>query len=374
MERNPESLPAVTIHVSRGHRRLGVYLNAGCLAVGVLAVGVLAVGVLAVGVLAGSASSARAASIPMNGTYPVTVTSCGVPTTYTSAPTRAVSNDINTTEDMLALGLGSHMVGDFGVNGDGPVGNPVPAQYLAAFKKVKDVSSNYFTLEKLVGLHPDFLFAGWDYGLQVGTNLTPQNLATYGIKTLVLTESCAHVHPSTQSISIDDTYQDIANLGQIFGVESRAQTLIASMEAQVASVQRKVATLTPVSVFDYDSGQSAPFTGAGLATPDALISLGGGINIFSGLKQGFTSVSWEQVAAANPRCIIINDYGTPTAAQKERFLESSKITKNLLAVRHHCFLPLSYDQVTPSPRNAAAVVAIAHWLHPRAFGLPAHGS
>jgi iron complex transport system substrate-binding protein len=43
-------------------------------------------------------------------------------------------------------------------------------------------------------------------------------------------------------------------------------------------------------------------------------------------------------------------------------------------VRNRCFLPLSYDEVTPSPRNAEAVEAIAKWLHPSAFGLPADGS
>ncbi len=44
------------------------------------------------------------------------------------------------------------------------------------------------------------------------------------------------------------------------------------------------------------------------------------------------------------------------------------------AVKNRCFLPLTYDEVTPSPRNAEAIVAIAHWLHPAAFGLPADGS
>ena len=306
--------------------------------------------------------------------YPVTVTSCGVPVTYTKAPTRAVSNDINTTEDMLSLGLESHMVGDFGVEGDGPVGRPITTQYLAGFREVRDVSSNYFTLEELVGLHPDFLFAGWNYGLQVGTRLTPTGLAKFHIKTLVLTESCAHVQSSKQTVSIDDTYQDITNLGEIFGVEQRAQQVIAGMEAQVSAVQAKIAGLAPVTVFDYDSGTSAPFTGPGLAMPNALITLGGGINIFAGLKQSWTSVSWEQVVAADPQCIIINDYGTPTAAAKEKFLETSPITKNLTAVQNRCFLPLSYDEVTPSPRNGTAVVAIAQWLHPAAFGLPPDGS
>ncbi len=305
--------------------------------------------------------------------YPVTVRSCGTPVTFTRPPTRAVSNDINTTEDMLALGLGTHMVGDFGVDGDGPVGKPVPAQYLAAFKKVRDVSSNYFTLEELVALRPDFLFAGWNYGLQVGTNLTPQYLAKFGIKTLVLTESCAHVE-NTRSVSIDDTYDDLTNLGKIFGVEARADRLVASMKAEVTAAEKKVAGLKPVTVFDYDSGTAAPFTGPGLAMPTAEISLGGGVNIFAKLKQTWTSVSWEQVVAADPQCIIINNYGTPTAAAKEKFLETDPITKNLTAVRNRCFLPLSYDEVTPSPRNAQAVMAIARWLHPKAFGLPADGS
>ncbi len=319
----------------------------------------------------GPAVAAAATSTPA---YPITVSNCGVATTYNNAPTRAVSNDINTTEDMLALGLGPSMVGDFGVNGDGPVGQPVPAQYLTSFRKVKDVSSDYVTLEKLVSLNPDFLFAGWGYGLQVGTNLTPDNLSKYGIDTLVLAESCAHVQPDKQAVSIDDTYQDLRNLGVIFNVRNRANKLVGKMQAQVTGANNKVKNLKPVTVFDYDSGTSAPVTGPGLAMPNALISLGGGANIFAGLKQSWTTVSWEQVVKANPQCIIINDYGTPTAKQKEKFLETSAITKKLTAVKNHCFLALSYDQVTPSPRNAATVVSIAHWLHPKAFGLSANGS
>ena len=324
----------------------------------------------------GSSTPATSGSAIQGSAYPVTVTSCGVPVTYDRAPRRAVSNDINTTEDMLALGLESHMVGDFGAVGDSPVDEPaIPAEFQAGFKKVHDASpDNYFTLEQLVGLHPDFLFAGWNYGLQVGTNLTPTYLSKFGIKTLVLAESCAHVQSATGSVSINETYQDLRNLGAIFNVRARAQKVIAGMQAQVAAARAKIAGLKPVTVFDYDSGESAPVTGPGLAMPTALLSLGGGTNIFASLKQSWTTVSWEQVVAAQPQCIIINDYSTPTVAQKEKFLETFSASKNLPAVKNHCFLPLSYDEVTPSPRNAQAVVAIARWLHPSAFGLPADGS
>jgi iron complex transport system substrate-binding protein len=318
----------------------------------------------------GSAGSSAAAA----SAYPVTVSDCGTPVTVASAPTRAVSNDINTTEDMIALGLESHMVGEFAASGSLPAGQPFPAEFATGFKQIHEVSPDYFTLEQLVALKPDFLFAGWNYGLQVGTNLTPANLATYGIKTLALTESCAHVEAAKQSVSIDDTYADLTDLGEIFNVRQKAAQVIDSMQAQIAGVQSKVASLPRVTVFDYDSGTSAPFTGPGLAMPNAEISLGGGANIFASLKQSWTSVSWEQVVADDPDCIIINNYSTPSAAAKEQFLETSPITKNLKAVKNRCFLPLTYDEVTPGPRNAEAVVAIAHWLHPSAFGLPADGS
>jgi iron complex transport system substrate-binding protein len=321
-----------------------------------------------------SSSTATSSTAVVTTGYPVTVSDCGSPVTYTQAPTRAMSNDINTTEDMIALGLESHMVGEFAASGSLPANQGFPVEFAPGFKQIHEISPDYFTLEQLVGQHPDFLFAGWNYGLQVGTALTPENLAKYGIKTLALTESCAHVQASKQSVSVDDTYQDLTDLGQIFDVPEKAQQVINSMKAQIASVQSKVASLPAVTVFDYDSGTSAPFTGPGLAMPNAEITLGGGTNIFAGLKQSWTSVSWEQVVKADPQCIIINDYSTPTAAQKEQFLETSPITKNLTAVKNHCFLPLTYDEVTPSPRNGEAIVAIAHWLHPSAFGLPADGS
>jgi iron complex transport system substrate-binding protein len=323
----------------------------------------------------GSSSPPAGTSAPGHrAAYPVTVTSCGVPVTYDRPPARAVSNDINSTEDMLALGLEPRMAGTFGVTGDLPAKHAVPAPYLAGFRKVRQVSPNYFTREELVALHPDFLFAGWDYGLQEGTSLTPAGLAKFGIKTLVLTESCARVQKGISSVSINDTYTDLRNLGKIFNVRAKAQHVISTMRRQVATAQAKVAGLKPVTVFDYDSGQAAPFTGAGLAIPTAEIALAGGTNIFAGLKQSFTSVSWEQVISKDPQCILINDYGTPTAAQKEKFLETSPITRHLTAVKNHCFLPLSYDEITPGPRNAPAVISIARWLHPAAFGLPAHGS
>lgn len=331
----------------------------------------------ATGVVACGGSSKKSttnATAKIAAGYPVTVMNCGTKIAFDGPPTRAVANDLNTTEDMIALGLTQRMVGQFAAKDSLPAGASWPSQYAAGFNQIKEISPAPLTFEPLIGLHPDFLFAGWNYGLHVGSTLTPANLAHYGIKTLALTESCAHVQASKQSVTIANTYQDLTNLGRIFDVTPKAHQVIDSMKQQIATVQSKVANLKKVTVFDYDSGTSAPFTGPGLAMPTAEISLAGGKNIFSSLKQTWTTVSWEQVVKANPQCIVINDYSTPSAAAKEKFLETSPITKNLTAVKNHCFLPLTYDEVTPGPRDGEAVIALAHWLHPKAFGLSADGS
>jgi len=319
---------------------------------------------IALAALVGSAGSTTVAAATKSTDppgYPVTFQSCGQSVTFNAPPKRAVSNDINLTEDLLALGLANRMVGTFGVS------DPMPARYRTAYNRVRHVSSGYVKLEPLVALHPDFLFAGWNYGLTQGSNLTPPSLARFGIKTYVLEESCAHVQPAKQTVSINDTYTDLRNLGAIFGVPGRANALTAAMSTQIASVRQHLADTSPTPVFLYDSGTASPFTAPGLALPNDLIAEAGGTNVFSDLQQSWTSVSWEQVVARQPACILINDYGTPTAAQKQRFLQTSPITKNLPAVRRHCFLALTYDELTPGPRNADAIVSLAKWLHPDAF-------
>ena len=337
--------------------------------------GALALAVSAASALCIAAFDSNDASAATATHYPLTITNCGTKVTFDRVPTRAVSNDISPTEDMLALGLEHSMVGDFGVTGDGPEGHPVPNQYLTGFHEVKDVSSNYFTLEPLVGLRPDFLFAGWDYGLQPGTRLTPAGLAQFGVKTLALTESCARVQNGhSPLLSLDYTYQDITNLGQIFNVQARATELTDKMKAEVASVQKKVAGKPRVTVFDYDSGTSAPYSGEGLAMDNAIIHLAGGTNVFGNQMKSWDSVSWEQVVKAQPQCIVINDYGTPTATQKLKFLRTFPVTRNLPAIKNDCVIALAYDEVTPGPRNAQAVVALAKLLHPAAFDLPARVS
>jgi len=294
--------------------------------------------------------------------------------TFTHAPTRVLSTAPNLTEDLLALGLAKRIVADFG--GQLPVSG-----YARRYHAVPNLPTTAFTPEGIVGQRPDFVFAGWGYGFETGTTLTPTTLATQGIKSLVLTGSCPNAdttggQESGHSNNIDSTYQDLRNLGRIFNVPQRATAVIDAMKKQIATARSKVAHQSPVSVFLYNNGQSAPGTAAGLSTPNGLITLAGGANIFASLDQDYTTASWEQVINDDPECIIIKN-GTNAGnfgQQEETFLKTSPLTATLTAVKNNCFLILNQDQLTPGATNAQAVVAIAKWLHPKAFGLPADGS
>jgi iron complex transport system substrate-binding protein len=281
-----------------------------------------------------------------------------------------VTTDVNMVEGMLALGLDSAIVGTFTV---GDKTHEIGAQYRDRWNKLEHVSDDYPELEPLVALKPDFVFTGWAWGLNESKNITPDNLAGYGIKTLSLAESCdwGPNAGSGTAVGMETTYTDIMNLGKIFGVRPKAEQVLDDMKAKIAGVQERVKDATPKKVFLYDAGEEAPFTVGGLGVPHELITLAGGTNIFATVKRSWTDSTWEKVVDAQPDCILLNDYGGSSASSgaafKEKFLRTSPITKDLPAVKNGCVLALPFGDFAPGPRNADAVEKIARWLHPEAF-------
>ena len=292
--------------------------------------------------------------------FPVSVTSCGRSTRYTEAPSRAVANDINMTEMLLALGLADRMAGIAGVDGR----DDVLPDLRDDFDEVEQLSDNYIQIEPLLGANPDFLFAGWNYGLSEADGLTPAVLHDKGIATYELTESCAHVTRSKRQTSIEETFTDLRNLGRIFGVTDRADALIAEQQAILDDIRERLTGTEPVEVFVYDSGEDAPFTAPGLAIPTDLIERAGGHNIFADLAETWTSVSWEQVLTRDPDCIVIVDYGDVTWQHKRDFMKNDPRLNTITGVQRNCFVPLPYAAMTPGIRNADAVQTIAQALHP----------
>lgn len=296
--------------------------------------------------------------------FPVTVDNCGQPLTFERPPQRAVIQDINMSQMAFALQLQSSIVGVTGISG---WYKNIP-EFTQQQGKIPELAPKYPTIENLLAASPDLFFAGWNYGLR--GEVTPQALAKFNIKTLVLSESCIHVDNHRPRASMDLLYDDMIRLGKIFGKQEQAEKLVADWQRQVADIHRKVATQKPVKVFLYDSGEEKPYTSGAYAMPTAIIEAAGATNVMDTLNTSWVNTNWESVAATEPEFIILVDYqaeSTDSTDARQLFLEQHPLMKQTPAVVHHRYLKLKYQALTPGPVNIEAIHKLAQALYPAAI-------
>ena len=155
-------------------------------------------------------------------------------------------------------------------------------------------------------------------------------------------------------------YADILNLGTIFGVEGRAEKLVAGYKSELNDFNTKLENIEEgLRVFVYDSGDDAPFTAGRYAMPTALIEAAGGQNIMDDFNKSWGTVTWEEVVERDPQVVVIINYGNVTAEQKRDFMMSNPAFKNISAVENDRFVTLEYVEATPGPRNIKAVKKLA---------------
>lgn len=285
-----------------------------------------------------------------------TVQSCDREVVFSEPPKAAVSNDVNLTEMMLALGLRDHMVGYTGISG----WKTLDEEMREGVAEMPELSAKYPTKEVLIGADADFYFAGWNYGMKVGGEVTPETLEPFGIKVYELTESCIHIGEKPK-VSMGDMYNDLINLGKIFGVEDAAYDLVAGYKAELDAFTSNLnAGKEPLRVFVYDSGEDKPFTAGRYAMPTALIEAAGGINVLDSFEKSWATVDWEAVVEADPEMIVIVNYGKVTAEQKRDFMKNNPALAEIDAVKNDRFVTLEYVEATPGPRNIKAVKKLAN--------------
>ena len=284
----------------------------------------------------------------------VSVDSCNRTVTFDSPPQRAISNDVNLTEMMLVLGLSDKMVGYTGISG----WKTLDEEMRLGVKQLPELSPKYPSKEVLVGADADFFFAGWNYGMKVGGEVTPETLKPFGINVYELTESCIHIM-TKKKVSMDDMYNDLLNLGLIFQIENRAKKLVDAYRSDLKKFTQKLESIPTKKVFVYDSGEDTPFTAGRYAMPTALIEAAGGINIMDDFQKSWGTVTWEEVIDRNPEVVVIVNYGKVTAEQKRKFMMSNPAFANIDAVKNDRFVTLEYVEATPGPRNIKAIKKLA---------------
>ena len=149
----------------------------------------------------------------------VSVDNCGEMLEFDQTPERLVVHDMNMTEMAFALGLQDKIVGLTGITG----WYKTSPTFDTDRGDIPELAPKYPTVENLVAASPDLFFAGWYYGMKPGGDVTPDTLAPFGIKTMVLTESCIHLNKDRPEASMDLLFDDVVRLGTVMDVKDKAE-------------------------------------------------------------------------------------------------------------------------------------------------------
>lgn len=289
--------------------------------------------------------------------YPLTVESCGVTQTFEAAPAAAVTLTSTATETMLELGLGDKLVGTAYL-GDRKIGE----EYREEYNKIAVLADRQPSMEQILAVEPDFVYAGYPDGFSETTGHTREQLQNLGILTHLSPVGC-----TDEPKELDDVPEELALIGKIFDVGDAAAAAIEEFNARVEEVESVVKDADRPSVFLYNSGADAPTTVGGWAYPSVMIEAAGGANIFADEALRWGKVSWEQVAVANPDIIVIYDYLDPSVESKIATLNSIPAIANTTAILEQNFAVVSLSNAQPGPRSAEGIEILAEQFHPDLF-------
>ncbi|WP_329095932.1 ABC transporter substrate-binding protein [Streptomyces sp. NBC_01439] len=312
--------------------------------------------VLLVPACGGKAQDRTAAAGPGAEGFPVTVSNCGVESTYQRPPQRAVSLNQHATEVMLALGLEKSMVGT------GYLDDKILPEYQAAFDSVKVLSKEYPSFETLLAAEPDFVYGGFGSTFAEKEGRGRPAFSKAGINTHLNIEQCP-AGPVTMA-TVDE---EIRTVAKIFGVPDRAEQQVDKVHGTLDRVDAKLAGITPTKLFVYDSGDKTAFTAGGKGIGNELIKRAGGANLFADVDKAFADVSFEQVAERAPEVIVIYDYGDQSVEDKKKFLLANPALKDVPAIKNQRFAVLPLSSTVLGVRVPAAVESLAHQIHPDRF-------
>ncbi|MGI5352015.1 ABC transporter substrate-binding protein [Streptomyces sp. CA-250714] len=295
----------------------------------------------------GAAKSGRSAE-----GFPYTVTNCGVKTTFTEPPRRAVTMNQHVTEIMLALGLQDRMAGTAYLD------DRILPRYAKAYRGIKVLAKKYPSKEALLAANPDFVYGGYASAFDKTEGRERAALTGSGVKTRLNVENC------TKDVGVSTLHREIREIGRTFGVPRRAEALIRKQDRQLAATARRLKGTERTPVFVYDSGDSSAFTAGGKGIGNEILHRAGGRNVFADVDKNFADVSWEKVVQRKPEVVVIYDYGGTTVAQKKKRLLDDPALADVPAVKHRRFAVLPLSSAVLGPRVPDAVDELARQLHP----------
>ena len=276
---------------------------------------------------------------------PVTITDdLGVTVTIDKYPERIVSLSPANTEILFALGLGDRIVG--------------VTEYCtypeAALSKDKIGGFSTINTEKIAVLNPDLLVAA-----DGNSEETIAHLRELGYTIITVNAD-----------TIDTTLADIRLIGKAAGVDSAAEELVSSMQADLAEIAEKTKGAEKPTILHCMWTDPLWVSGSG-TFQDEMISAAGGVNA-AAAEGGWVALTMEKFLTMNPDIIVVDSgdgmgVGTDDAL-KNFFLKDSRM-QSLSAVQNERVYVVNADIIDRGgPRIVEGVEALAEIAHPDIFG------
>ena len=268
-------------------------------------------------------------------------------TTY--PPERIVSLAPSCTEILFALGLGDKVVGVDEYSDYPPeVQERVKAGNLTIVGSFADIS-----IEMVVGLQPDLVLATG--GIQ---RTVAESLEGHGLPVIVL-------YPER----FDSVLADVSLAGKVTGKIDEAEALMADMKEKVQEIADKTqgAPIPRIYVEYFFDGGYWSFGSESFISE--LISMAGGINVFSGFAGNIISTSTEEVVAANPEIIIISKGIMATACGlTPETIKGRQVWSGISAVQNDKIYEIDESIISRGgPRLIDGLEGLAKIIHPELF-------
>lgn len=298
--------------------------------------------------------------------YPVTVSTYDengalYEQTFESCPERVVCNQPQAIQLLLAMGLGDKIVGACRSVGD------VNEKYTAQFESLNFISDNDNPAKEVVlDQNPD-LIIGWGSTFGENTLGPVSDWNSRGIHTYIVDNS-ASGGENPQNRTVERLYNDIEKFGQIFGVEDRAQAMIADMKTRAEAIAAKVAALPAserVSVLTVQMVYENEFFGRTTTdfTHDLIEKAGGRC-----LDEAFGRQSIENLIALNPDVIVVINRTDAPAQEKIDALKANPSLAAVPAVANDRFVSLDYvDFYGGNYETIDAIEHLAQGFYPDLF-------
>lgn len=286
--------------------------------------------------------------------FPVEVTSCGFTTTIEAAPERAVTLNQGATEVALALGVEAQMAGTAYLD------DAIPEKWADAYESIEVLSKEYPSREDLLAAQPDFVYASYGSAFEGKVAGTQAELEEGGTASYLSPFGCEDDADRPEP-TFEAVWEEVDSVATAFGVPERSEQFRTDQQALLDELGETSAG-ADLDVLWFDSGDKAPFVGAGGGGPQLVLDAVGATNIFADLDGGWAEGNWEDVVAADPDVIVLADASWSTADDKIAYLEGDPVLKQLDAVKDKAYVVVPFSESTPGVRLADGAASVSDQL------------